>query len=242
MIHRTEGIVLRTLKHQESNLITTVFTREQGRMSFILKGFRTARGRQKYSYFQPLSIVEIIYQERPNRDLHTIREGRLVHLLHTIQTEPIKLSLGLAMMEIFYDTVKEAGPDENLYHFIKNLILVLDLADRRLIHFFLYFLVHLTKHLGFFPSDQSEQLKGCSFDPKTGIISRSEKNDRTAQLLRQFLYAKDSLLPDETSAQQILFNSEEKRELIRELFVYYQWHIDGFQYPQTMKVFAEVFA
>lgn len=242
MIHRTEGIVLRTLKHQESNLITTIFTRDQGRMSFILKGFRTARGRQKYSYFQPLSIVELVYQERPNRDLHSIREGRLAHLLHTVQTEPVKLSLGLAMMEIFYDTVKEAGPEENLYQFLRHLILTLDEADKRLIHFFIYFLVHLTKYLGFFPSDQSEGLKGCTFDPKTGILTPTEKNERVAHLLRQFLYAKDSLLPNQTSAQQIRFNSEEKRDLIKELFVYYQWHIDGFQYPQTMKVFAEVFA
>ncbi|MCI4666919.1 MAG: DNA repair protein RecO [Bacteroidia bacterium] len=242
MIHKTEGIILRTLKHQDSNLITTVFTRDFGRMSFILKGFRTARGRQKFSYFQPLSIVDLVYQERPNRDLHSIREGRLVHLLHTVQTEPVKLSLGLAMMEIFYDTVKEAGPDEELYQFLKRLILTLDLADKRLIHFFIYFLVHLTKYLGFFPSDQTEGQKACSFDPKSGILSASAKSDRIALLLRQFIYAKGSLLPDEDSVQQILFNSEEKRELIKELFVYYQWHIDGFQYPQTMKVFAEVFA
>lgn len=242
MIHRTEGIVLRTLKHQESNLITTVFTREQGRMSFILKGFRTARGRQKYSYFQPLSIVEVVYQERPNRDLHSIREGRLVHLLHTVQTEPVKLSLGLAMMEIFYDTVKVGGPDVDLYLFLRKIILNMDVAEKRLIHLFLYFLVHLTKYLGFFPSDQTEGLKTCSFDPKTGILSRSGKNDRVAVLLRQFLYVDDSLLPNEASAQQIRFNSAEKRELIKELFIYYQWHIDGFQYPQTMKVFAEIFS
>lgn len=241
MIHKTEGIVLRSLKHQDSNLIMTVFTLDRGRMSFILKGFRSARGRQKFSYFQPLSIVEIIYQERPNRDLHSIREGRLVHLLHTAQTEPIKLSLGLAMMEIFYDTVKEGGEDRELYFFLKRMILRLDEAENRLIHFFIYFLVHLTRHLGFFPSDQTEGKARASFDPKTGIISASERPDRIVGLLRQFLYSSDGLLPEEDSVQQIRFSSEEKRDLIKLLFVYYQWHIDGFQYPQTMKVFAEVF-
>ncbi|MEO0896184.1 MAG: DNA repair protein RecO [Bacteroidota bacterium] len=240
MIHKTEGIILRTLKHQESNLITTIFTREYGRLSFILKGFRTSRGRQKFSYFQPLSIVEVVYQERPNRDLHSIRESKLGHLLKTVQTEPVKLSLGLAMMEIFYDTVKEPGPDPSQYEFLRNVILQLDEAESRLIHLFIYFLVHHTRFMGFFPSDQSEEATAVSFDPASGILDKGQ-GDRIAFLLRQFLYAEGSLLPDAQSAQQILFSSEEKRELIKTMFTYYQYHIHGFQYPQTMKVFAEIF-
>ena len=43
------------------------------------------------------------------------------------------------------------------------------------------------------------------------------------------------------SCQQITFDSQQKRELIRMLFGYYGEHIHGFRYPQTMKVFAEVF-
>ena len=107
-------------------------------MSFILKSYRSAKGRQKFSFYQPLSLVEFVYQERPNRNLHSIREGRLLHLLHSAQTEPIKLSLGLAMVEIFYDTVKEGGEDQRLYHFFYTLILALDVAEKRLIHFFIY--------------------------------------------------------------------------------------------------------
>jgi len=211
-------------------------------MSFFLKGFRSSRGRQKFSYFQPLSIVEVVYQERPNRDLHTIKESKLSHLLHTVQTEPIKLSLGLAIMEIFYDTVKQPGQDVKQYDFLHQLILNLDQAERRLIHFFIFFLVHHSRFLGFFPSDQSQASSSCSFEPSSGIITPArDGSDRIAFLLRQFLYTNGSLLPDDHSPQQILFSSEEKRELIKTLFTYYQYHIDGFQYPQTMKVFAEVF-
>ena len=107
---KTEGIVLRSMKHQEANLITTLYTREYGVMSFIITGYRSTRSRRKHSYFQPLSIVDIVFQQRPNRDLHKISESKVAYLLHEVQSAPIKLSLGLAMMEIFYDVVKEGAP------------------------------------------------------------------------------------------------------------------------------------
>jgi hypothetical protein len=45
--------------------------------------------------------------------------------------------------------------------------------------------------------------------------------------------------PDECT--EISFSRQEKRDFIRMLFEYYQFHIDGFRYPQTLQVFAEVF-
>ncbi|MEM9984038.1 MAG: DNA repair protein RecO, partial [Bacteroidota bacterium] len=153
MIKKTEGIVLRSIKHQEANLITTLYTRDFGIKSFIITGYRSTRSRRKHSYFQPMSLVEIVFQERPNRDLHKISESKVAHLLHEAQTNPVKLSLGLAMMEIFYDEVKEEEAQVELYYFLRNVILMLDQSPQRLIQLFLFFLVHLTRYLGFSPYD-----------------------------------------------------------------------------------------
>jgi len=241
VIHKTEAIVLRTLKHQDANLIATLYTREFGVMSFIITGYRSTRSRRKHSYFQPLSIVDIVFMERPNRDLQKISESKVAHLLHHVQTHPVKLSLGLAMVEIFSDTVKEETPQPELYQFLRNVIVRLDAAPQRLIHLFLYFLVHLTRHIGFFPYDDSADRSRVIFDVASGTLSPSEREDDAALLLKRLMYSTLEPLPDPTSCQQWQFNRPTKQAFIRMMFTYYQQHVMGFKYPQTMRVFAEVF-
>jgi DNA repair protein RecO (recombination protein O) len=236
MLCKTEGIVLRTLKHQDDNLITTIYTREYGVRSFIIRAYRSGRSRRRHSYFQPLSIVEIVFLHKENRGLQKITESNLsVHLKET-QTEPVKMSIGLAMLEIFYDTVKEEESNPQLYGFLRSVILSLDQAPRRLIHFFIFYLLHLTRFLGFFPLDQSGERAKVQFDIGAGKIISSEKQpDPIAGLIKRF--ARSEL----DSCQEITFDSREKKFLIKTLFDYYEAHIDGFKYPQTLRVFSEVF-
>lgn len=235
MIRKTEGIVLRTLKYQENHLITTVFTENFGMQSFIIKGYHSARSRRKHSYFQPLSIVQLVFFYKETQSLQKISDSKLGYLLHTIQTDPVKLSLGLTMVEVFYDTVKEEATNESLYRFLKAVILALDESSRHLIHLFLFFLVQLPKYLGFFPLDQSNNSQYVTFDAESGILSAVNKPHAVGALLREFMNS------DLQSCQQIFIDRGIKRDFITMLFKYYQFHIDGFKYPQTLKVFAEIF-
>lgn len=242
MICKTEAIVLRTLKHQESNVISTLYTKEFGLRSFIIKGYRSTRSRRKHSYFQPLSIIDIVFVAQANRDLHKISESKAAIILDDIQTHPVKLSLGLALLEIFSDTVKEVEQNLPMYDCLYQTITGIDRAPNRLIQLFIWFLLHHTRHLGFFPHDKSDGAKFVSFDVPKGVFQAIPNDgDVVANLLRRFAYSTSELLPAPQSCQQLLFDSVTKRHLIRTLFDYYRAHIHGFRYPQTMKVFAEVF-
>lgn len=240
MIRKTEGIVLRTYKYQDSNLIAKVFTREYGLQTFIIAGARSSRSRSRHSYFQPLSIIEIVYQERANRDLQKLSDTKSAINLMEIQTHPVKLSLGLALLEIFSDTTGDEV-DPVHYEFLKAIILHLDRSTERLIQVFLFFLVHHTRYLGFFPNDESAEPGGVIFVKSDGVIRNATNSDRSASLLRSFLNSELHHLPAEDSCQQIVFSSEDKRHFIKMMFDYYEMHITGFRYPQTMRVFAEVF-
>ncbi|MDP5171961.1 MAG: DNA repair protein RecO [Bacteroidia bacterium] len=240
MIRKTEGIVLRTYKHQDSNLIAKVFTREYGLQTFLVAGHRSSRSRSRHSYFQPLSLIEVVFQERPNRGIQKLSESKLAFSLNEVQTDPVKLSLGLALLEIFADTVGEEENPEH-YDFVRSVVIHLDRSDSRLIQIFLYFLVHHTRYLGFYPNDQSLGKESISFELADGTLRPSSQGNRSSALLRSFLHSELLDLPHEASCQQILFSTLEKREFIKMFFDYYRLHITGFRYPQTMRVFAEVF-
>jgi len=236
MIVKTEGIILRTFRHDENNLIARVYTREMGARSFMLKGFRSATGNRKYSYFQPLSVVEMVFLFRENRDMHRVNESRPAFLLRDAQTNPMKLPLGLTMAEIFYDCVREEETNTPLYDFLREAIRALDESEQKHIHDFLRFLLHLTGHLGFLPADASGDSQYARFDFRTGKFSATPTHsDLAGPLLRRFLYS------DWHTCRDIAFDGQEKRLLLNTLFEYYRLHINGFRYPQTIRVFAEVF-
>lgn len=236
MLVKTEGIVLRTFRHDETNLIARVYTREMGARSFLLKGYRSRNGSRKYGFFQPLSVVEMVFLFRENRDMHSVNDCRPVQMLHEVQTNPVKMALGLTMAEIFYDCVKEEEQNILLYNFFEKCILILDDSEKNHVHILLYFLLHLTGYLGFLPSDLSQGQDRVQFDILSGrFVPSPGGNDPTAGILRQFLNARIE------DCQQITFDGDQKRLLLQTLFEYYRRHIGGYRPPQTIQVFAEVF-
>lgn len=237
MLHTTEGIVLRTVRHQDANLIVRLYTEKFGIQDFILKSYGSVQGRKKYSYFQPMSILEVVYKEKPGGSLHSIQESRAVVFLQSVQTEAVHLSLGLTIMEIFTNCVTMDEPDEGMYNLLRSVILGLDAHKEKLLPVFLYFLTQFTVVMGVGPSWNvgNEQLP-MTWDIVSGVIQNGEKgHTRICQLVRQFLNC------DVASCREVFFTQEEKRAYITTMFQYYYYHIQGFKYPKTLQVFAEIF-
>lgn len=181
-------------------------------------------------------MVEIVFIEKPNRELQQIKESKSSQILFQIQENPVKLSIGLSVIEIFYLCVKEETANIPLFEFLSLCILTIDRSENRLIQLFIFFLVHLTRHLGFFPNDMSEGAAKVRLDIHEGIIrADNQKQDPIAKLIREFMDK------DIEGCQAIRFDQQTKRSLIKTLFNYYYIHVDGFTYPNTLRVFSEVF-
>ena len=58
MIIDTSAIVLKTFPYGETSLISRCFTKERGKVSFIIKGARSKKN-QIAPYFQPLSLFKL---------------------------------------------------------------------------------------------------------------------------------------------------------------------------------------
>lgn len=237
MIYKTEAIVLTTRKFRESSLLATLYTRERGRQNYIVKGFRSAKARKKHSYFQPLSIINIVCYHKDGRELQYINETSLSYFYQALQTNPVKITLGLIMAEIIYTTVREEEQNDPLFTFIKQCLVWLDQQEKQLINSFIWFLLHLTRYLGFMPSDQVRNPDlPIFFEPASGSFTNAPTAGTGDHQLWQFL--NHSL----DTATEVRFNRTEKREMIHSLFQYYQLHIENFREPESLKVFEEVFS
>ena len=71
MIVNTQAIVLKSISFGETSIIARCFSKNKGKISLIVKGAKSKKT-PKVSYFQPLSYVELVYNEKPNRTLNVL--------------------------------------------------------------------------------------------------------------------------------------------------------------------------
>ena len=77
MLYTLKGIVLRVVEYSESSLVVTAYTDLFGLQSYIVKGARKKNSKTKPSYFQPLSLVEMVVLKSSGEKLNTIQEIKI---------------------------------------------------------------------------------------------------------------------------------------------------------------------
>ncbi|MEM7035449.1 MAG: DNA repair protein RecO [Bacteroidota bacterium] len=236
MIRKTEAIVLNTRKFGDSSLITSMYTRVYGRQNYLIKGYRSTRAKKRHSYFQPMSVIEVVFYHKDNRDLQLITESTNRYFFQSLQTNPIKITLGMVVMEVFYQSVREEERNDQLFDFLKSILIEFDRRDAQLIHIFLFFMVRLTRFLGFEPrNDVRDTDMPVYFDLRGGILENAH-GARTSDYLVAYLRQADL-----ENCTGLRFSNEDKSELISTLLQYYMLHVEGFREPESLKVLQEVF-
>ena len=102
MLTKTQAIVLHSLKYGETRLIVDMFTRSQGRQSFIVSIPKSVKGKIKKQLFQPLTLLEIESDLRPKLQLQKLSDVRLASPFSSIPFDPNKLSISLCSAEFLY--------------------------------------------------------------------------------------------------------------------------------------------
>jgi len=237
MIRKTEAIVLSTRKYRDTSLICTMYTRLYGRQSYLIKGYRSQKSKKRHSYFQPMSIIEVVFYFRETRDLQMVTESSNRYFYQDLQTNPVKITLGMVITEVFFHSVHEEERNDPLFGFLQRILVALDTHDEHLIHYFIYFLVQLTRYLGFFPRNEIKSPNApVYFNHRGGILENAPGARSCDYLVGHFCEAKLE------NCHEITFSNREKSELIQSMMQYYQMHVDGFKQPESMKVLAEVFS
>ena len=92
MIINTDAIVLKTFSYGETSLISRCFTKDKGKISFIIKGAKSKKNLIS-PYFQPLSFINIIYKENEKRELQIVSKVSFVQVWTQIPLSLRKMSL-----------------------------------------------------------------------------------------------------------------------------------------------------
>ena len=114
MIADTPAIVLKTFPYGETSLISRCFTKEKGKVSFIIKGARSKKNLVA-PYFQPLSFIQIIYNEKEKRELQIVSKVHFIKIWLKISQSLKKMTLLQSILEITDFSLEINDPHPGLF-------------------------------------------------------------------------------------------------------------------------------
>ena len=111
--HKTEAVVLRSLRFSEADRILHLYTRERGRIGAIAKGVRKTKSRFG-ARLEPLSHVELMLHEGSG-ELQTVTGVQLLDSHRAAREEPYRLNVGLIGAEAMLKLFGEPEPNERAF-------------------------------------------------------------------------------------------------------------------------------
>jgi DNA repair protein RecO (recombination protein O) len=175
MLQTTKGIVLHNIKYADKRIISKIYTEDFGLISANINVGNSPKSKIKAGVVQPLTQVEIILSLKENKDIQQVQEVKCLFVYTDLQTNFSKVCIAQFLNEILYKCLKEQLPQEDLFQLICNSYQWLDKTDHDYIDTHIYFLFELTKHLGFYPTNNKSNQEPY-FDTLEGRFSSSTKS------------------------------------------------------------------
>ena len=241
MLHKTSGIILHTTHYSETQLIAKIYTRQFGLQSYIISGVRSKKSKTKATQFQPLALVDLVVSHSEKGGLQRISEINNHHPFGSIPFTIIKSSIVLFLNEVLYKSINESHPDEDLFDFIQSSLLILDLKTENCSNFHIFFIIQLSKYLGFYPEGNFSQ-QNSLFDLKEGGFINKIPNHPYYMNVQQSELLNTFINGGYDTIQTIKSDNAQRKQLLQSLILFYQFHIVTFREIKSIAVLEEVIA
>lgn len=240
MVEKIDGIVLRTLRYNDTLMIADMYTRQHGRLSFLLPVSHSKRSKVRSVLFQPLAMLSIAVSVKRGRSLQRIADAQPYAMYSTITYNVVKSSVALYLSEFLTYALREEEGDEALFNFIDRSLLFFDHLEQGYADFHLLFLSQLLKYLGIYPNLDNYD-KGCYFDLAQGCAVREHP------LHPHFLLPAAAggfvalLTTGYESMHRLSLNRGMRSEYLAFLNDYYKLHVPDFPQLKSLEILKELF-
>ena len=242
-LHKTKGIVLRTVKYGETSIIVTIFTELFGVQSYLVNGVRTStkKGTGKANLFQPSAMLDLVVYHNEIKNLNRIKEFKWGYIYQHVLTDVRMNAVALFMIELLTKCLKQPESNPELFHFTEDIFMKLDdCNDSIMANLPLFFALHLPFHFGFRISDNYND-KNPFLDLEEGKFVAEQPGHphflegRQAEVTSQLLQV---MQPDEL--EDIKLNHDFRRNLLHLYETYYALHIHDFGTMKSLPVLREI--
>src|SRR5690606_17834537 len=137
MLHKTQGITLKTTNYADNSIVAHIFTETFGMQSYLINGAKKPKVKLSANLFQPLHPLELVVYHKHSSNLQRIKEAQQYPPLKSIPLDIVKSSVAIFLNEVLYKVFKQQSPDPYLFHFVQQSILWLDESKTNIANFHL---------------------------------------------------------------------------------------------------------
>ncbi len=247
---KTEAIILHSFKYGETKLIVDTYTRTHGRLAFAVPVSRSGKSKTGKPYFQPLTVVALECDIRPQVQLQKLTDVSLLSPHAMLLSDPVKMAIALFVAEFLYHALKSEQADSRLFDYISNSIEWLDHSPGRYANFHLVFLMHLSRFLGFYPNldglehGRTEVLRheeGIYFDLRAGTFCLQPPVHRDFLMPQEAARVKLMMRMDYATMHLFRMSRAERNRTLEIIELYYRLHLPAFPPLRSLPVLQELF-
>ena len=150
MFINTPVIVLKSFPYSETSIIARCFSRDKGKISFIVKGAYSKKA-SKSAEFQTMTYLDVIYKYNPKRELQILYKVNFKESWPKILTDIRAITFSMTILEITDKILSFEDPYPDLF---KSLVNVLREYNNKILDqniLFWYYECSLLSYLGFHP-------------------------------------------------------------------------------------------
>ena len=240
MLVKTKAVVLRTVKYGDSRLIIDLLTEQVGRLSCIVTIPKTARGRNKKQYYQPMTLLDIEFDQHPQADLQRIRDVRIAAPYTSVPFDNCKLPVVLFLSEFLYYATRDEQQNPALYAFVETSMRWLDAAHKPVPNFHLVFMIHLSRFVGFFPN-LDDYHEGCLFDLRSASFTAVQPIHPDFVSAVEASYLLQLMRMNYATMHLFRLSRAQRQRILEILLLYYRLHLPQMPELRSPEVLSEVF-
>jgi DNA repair protein RecO (recombination protein O) len=239
MQQAVQGIILQNIRFQDKKNILKVYTLQHGLQSYAIYVGRSKSSKIRPAHILPLTQVELIEHTRNLREVQKVSEMRVTYIYQHLFADLKKNCIATFLNELLVKSLKEQHGNDEIFSFLCNSLKELD-TEENPINFHLFFMLELSKYLGFYPHDNYSE-KNCLFDLQEGVfISEAPvhphfSDSETSGWLHQLLRAAEK-------KEDITLSNAERNELLLALLLFYRLHVPSFGEVRSLPVLKEILA
>lgn len=148
-LQKTTALVLKSIDWKDSSKITTLFTRELGKLNVIARGAKKSGSRYR-GLLESLNLIEVFIYLSPRRELQTLGDVSLEHSFNILRRDLLKTGYAFGVLELLDTFFAFSNPDSTFFDFNKEMLQALEDSDNEQVIFW-YYLLKLASYLGFKP-------------------------------------------------------------------------------------------
>jgi DNA repair protein RecO (recombination protein O) len=229
MLYKTKGIVLHQVKYSETSIITKIFTEELGLQSYLVKGARSRKSKLKANLFRALSLLNLVVYHKDNKNIHHLKEASPAYNYASIPVDINKGAIAMFLSEILYKSIREQETNKPMFDFIFSSLVHLDQQSKAYVNFHIFFMVHFSRFLGFFPNDNFNKTNASIFDLEEGLFTDRvplHSNYIPFPLSHTFY---EFILSSEKNYHELRISHSRRKILLDKLIDYYRLHLPLFK-------------